>query len=440
MAEDLSKLEQEHQSQVQSASRAKASETSDSSLASVYTDLRTKGYGPEMFGGAAGLAGIYGAKKYYKNAVQKNLTQIQSALTAEKEAIKALKDAGYEARGVSLGAPQAGYIRGATAEGRAYSQMTADELEAVARDVTKGQKLRFFGTGRLADNALIPKVEIMAPSLTYREARAGETPLGLTSYVQGQTTTAGAPRYIVDASAGKDIKIATEATRKAKEVGGIIDPHSGKIPQGNNPFIGGTRIIGEQGVPVPYKEGLWTRGGRGAVNAWKGYARSDAQTFAQSMKSGLGVGAVIEGGLAAYDTPSIYQSTVDELRRGVDPNGYTELMGMNVPNSVLNDYLAPIGGASNVAIRWGKGAGDALTMGGITIYDLMKSASKTKEEAQKADDLARETDPYGYAKAKQLQENMPFASFDEKLRAMEARTQAEAEQRRNIRELTERTR
>jgi len=91
----------------------------------------------------------------------------------------------------------------------------------------------------------------------------------------------------------------------------------------------------------------------------------------------------------ALNTGNLYNYYTEDLRRGIDPNGHTEYLGMNIPNSVLIDYLAPIGGGLKAYQNIAEVSRDVVTRGlfglarDYVVNPLLQYDKKLTEDQEK---------------------------------------------------------
>jgi hypothetical protein len=67
----------------------------------------------------------------------------------------------------------------------------------------------------------------------------------------------------------------------------------------------------------------------------------------------------------ALNTGNIYNYYTEDLKRGIDPNGYTRYLGMDIPNSALINYGAPIGGGMKTLQNLGEISLDVASKGSL---------------------------------------------------------------------------
>lgn len=336
-----------------------------------------EGRGGYLLGAAGVGAASYGVKKAWDKSVASNLELVKTARQQEIEALGLLKgNPSYaNARATTLNRPLVGSMSGATASGAELPAATAEQL-ALAKDITRSKWLRPFGVGQYADSALTPKITVNPKY--YVEAGAGQVspvaqnpltaPTPLTVAVQGRESSLGLT--------GLTERVSPRPfTVSASSVPEII---AGKAPLTN---------MAREGLPL----NNYQRFGN-AINSMQfGNARlplNSAGNVGKSLfGSGLGWGAMVEGGLAAYDTwpeflggsgNNVYGQTVDELRAGVNKED----------NQFAYNYVAPIGGALATGKRWGEVPAQAATLGlyGLTkdALDMDKALKKKEKEMENA--------------------------------------------------------
>ena len=323
------------------------------SIGGVISNAFKEGKGKYVLG-AGGVATVgVGVKKAWDKSLASNLELVKNAAKSESEALAQATSAGYKARPVTLNRPLTGVMSGATTSGVGLPVAEAEQL-ALAKDITRSKWLRPFGLGQYADSALTPKLEIRPT--TIRPALAGEKTLGLTGMTESYT-----PRSFTVAAS--DIP---------KIVEGGTTESTGRAIAANMP---------REGLPF----NAYQKAGRALFNMQYGNAgiplNSAANIGKSLFKSGAGLQTVMEGATAAYDTwpeflggsgNNIYGRTVEDLRRGVNPE--LDPFAYNV--------VAPFGGALANAKRWGYGAANAGLAGIPMMYNIIKENSELDEKTQ----------------------------------------------------------
>jgi len=349
-------------------SREKMKGRDNSSVIDIVKDAFKEGRGGYLLGGAGVATVGVGVKKAWDKSLKSSLAMVQDAAKAEAEAVAKAKDAGFRVRPVTLNKPLVGTMSGATSQGVGLPVAEAEQL-ALAKDITRSKWLRPFGLGQYADSALTPKLEINPRVL--RIAGQGEQTLGLT-----QMTMADAPRsFVVPASKIPEI---VEGTTKEN------------VPA-TSPSVGRT-MAADMPAPrsgLPYNN--YQRGARALYNMQYGNAGiplNSASNIGKALfKSGAGLQAIMEGTTAAYDTwpeflggsgNNVYGRTVEELRRGVNPE--LDPFAYNV--------VAPFGGGLATTKRWGYGAANAALAGAPMMYNIIQENremdAKTQASLEKA--------------------------------------------------------
>ena len=332
----------------------------DSSIMDVVKNAFKEGKGGYVLGGAGLATAGWGVKKSWDKSLKSSLAMVQEAAKAEGEAIAKAKDAGFRVRPVTLNRPLVGNMAGAVNEGVGLPVAEAEQL-ALAKDVRRSRWLRPFGLGQYADSALTPKLEITPRVL--RVAGQGEPTLGLT-----QMTVAETPRsYVVPADRIPEIVAGSNKEYTPPTAPSVGQSQAADMPA---PRYG-----------LPYNN--YQKMGRALFNAQYGNAGiplNSASNIGKSLfKSGAGIQAIMEGATAAYDTwpeflggsgNNVYGRTVEELRRGVNPE--TDPFAYN--------YAAPFGGVLANAKRWGWGAGNAGLAGIPWMVSTMTDISKEQEK------------------------------------------------------------
>lgn len=341
----------------------------NSSILDVTKNLFREGRGNYVLGGVGVTAAGYGVSKAWDKSVASNLELVKQAAKEEADAVASATKAGFSAKPATLNRPLVGIMEGATSGGAGIPTTEAGQL-ALAKDVTRSKWLRPFGLGKYADAVLEPKVSIQPTYVTPTYAYDAN---GLRIPVE-KPVVAKAPAQLVTAKNVPSI-VAT-----GSETGASLTPTVGlNLPNGG------------------LKPNLWQTGGKALVNSYYGGNAvrpilSAGDAGAALFKSGLGLSAVAEGITGAYDMwptflggsgNNVYGRTVEELRRGVNPE--TDPFAYNV--------VAPIGGTLANLKRAGYGASNALLVGAPYMYNEMSDISGQMEKATKELDTKFEQDP-----------------------------------------------